>query len=127
MRRPTLRGLIPTFVWLAAPQSNQANVSNLVSEYLNHNITVGAIDIDSGWSTVTTSSLTRKQFPDLVSSTAETINNDDDEEIQYDGHGWPSIILKTNLQRKSHDMLQGSLISELHAKGIYTILWATEW
>jgi hypothetical protein len=39
------------FVWLVAFESNQANTTSLVASYQQHNITVGAIDLDSGWST----------------------------------------------------------------------------
>jgi alpha-D-xyloside xylohydrolase/trinucleotide repeat-containing gene 6 protein len=56
------------FVWLDSAQSNQVNVSNLVEGYQKHNITVGAIDIDSAWSTGFNNFVTDTvKFPDLVS------------------------------------------------------------
>ena len=55
------------FVWVDASQSNQANVSNLVAGYKAHNITVGAVDIDSGWSTGFNNFVPdESKFPDLV-------------------------------------------------------------
>lgn len=55
------------FVWLDSTKSNQANVSNLVAGYQKHNITVGAIDIDSGWSTGYNNFVVdTAKFPDLV-------------------------------------------------------------
>jgi hypothetical protein len=36
------------FVWLVAFESNQVNTTNLVSSYQQRNITVGAVDLDSG-------------------------------------------------------------------------------
>jgi hypothetical protein len=38
-------------VWLDSGRSNQTAVSAFVADFLAHNITVGAIDIDSAWST----------------------------------------------------------------------------
>lgn len=59
------------FVWLDSTQSNQANVSELVAGYQKHNITVGAIDIDSGWSTGFNNFVTdTKKFNDLVRRSA---------------------------------------------------------
>ena len=42
---------MPCRVWLDNDVSNQANVTTLVADYAAHNISVGAVDIDSGWST----------------------------------------------------------------------------
>jgi hypothetical protein len=39
------------WVWLSSDQSNQANVTKYVLDYQAHNITVGAVDIDSEWAT----------------------------------------------------------------------------
>lgn len=39
------------WVWLNNPDQNQANMTNLVDQYHARNISVGAINIDSGWST----------------------------------------------------------------------------
>jgi alpha-glucosidase (family GH31 glycosyl hydrolase) len=38
-------------VWLDSSRSNQSNVAAYVADYLQHNITVGGLDIDSEWST----------------------------------------------------------------------------
>jgi hypothetical protein len=38
-------------VWLSSDQSNQANVSQYVADYVAHNLTVGGLDVDSAWST----------------------------------------------------------------------------
>jgi alpha-glucosidase (family GH31 glycosyl hydrolase) len=73
------------FVWLVSGESNQANTTALVDGYQQRNITVGAVDLDSGWST-----------------------------------GFNNFVVD---QRKFADL--GSLISDLHSRGIYTILWAT--
>jgi hypothetical protein len=60
------------FVWLDSTRSNEANVTSFVASFLAHNITVGAVDIDSGWSTgfndfvVDTAKF--PTFPSLVSS-----------------------------------------------------------
>jgi len=39
------------WVWLHNSVSNQSNVMSMVQGYLSYNIKVGAIDIDSDWST----------------------------------------------------------------------------
>lgn len=38
-------------VWLDNSRSNQAACTAYVADYFAHNITVGGLDIDSGWST----------------------------------------------------------------------------
>lgn len=54
------------WVWLSSPESNQANVSAYVAEYAAHNITVGAVDIDSLWSTGVNNFIVDKtKFPDM--------------------------------------------------------------
>lgn len=54
------------WVWLSSDQSNQANVSAYVADYANHNITVGAVDIDSAWSTgINNFVVDTTKFPDM--------------------------------------------------------------
>ena len=54
------------WVWLSSDQSNQANVTAYVEEYAAHNITVGAVDIDSMWSTgVNNFVVDTTKFPDM--------------------------------------------------------------
>lgn len=38
-------------MWLGAKQSNQSSVPSFVQGFVSHNISVGAVNIDSGWST----------------------------------------------------------------------------
>jgi len=53
-------------VWLSSDQSNQANVTEYVADYARHNITVGAVDIDSLWATgVNNFVVDRSKFPDM--------------------------------------------------------------
>ena len=54
-------------VWLhAGDDSTQENVLQLVEDYLAHNISVGAVNIDSGWSTGFNNYVVDKtHFPDL--------------------------------------------------------------
>jgi alpha-glucosidase (family GH31 glycosyl hydrolase) len=40
------------WVWLHASESNQQSNLDLVNGYIDHNIRVGGLDIDSGWSTM---------------------------------------------------------------------------
>jgi len=37
------------WVWLANPEENQKNISQLVSDYLSYDIPVGAVNVDSSW------------------------------------------------------------------------------
>lgn len=39
------------WVWISAKESNQTSVLENLDGYTSRNISVGAIDVDSGWST----------------------------------------------------------------------------
>lgn len=53
-------------VWWDAGRDNQTSALELVDEYLAHNISVGAVELDSGWSTGFNNFIPNpKKFPDF--------------------------------------------------------------
>jgi len=54
------------WVWLSSDQSNQPNVTNMILGYESRNIPVGAVNIDSDWSTgINNFVVDTKKFPDI--------------------------------------------------------------